>query len=742
LFRIGYYHSLTQSGKFVPRGQKPHAKVKTFSVMSFLNPLFLTALATVAIPLLIYLFNLRKPKKVRFSTLAFFDSLKSTALKRLRIKRWLLLSLRMLAILAMVIAASRPILSDGPAVVAGNDQEPNVIGILIDNSPGMMQIDKNGPLIDQARSIAQQITGFAESGDRIVLEVSHGESMNLPYMDRRGARMEISTIESRIKGGYTAERIQELKVRLENAPEPNKILYIVTSAKAGHFASVSGLSENEEDPAVRVRIVKVGEEPGSNIGFVSVETEEGTSDIAGSLQLRTTIRNFGDQQVPNLFLSLFTDGELVVQQPVSLAGDETGEFLFSLPEIEGSVLEAELRIEGDELTYDNRYYLTIQKPQPRNILAISGAERNAEVQSYLSPLLELMAEDEDRYSVRFKNLQVLEVSELASYDAVVMNGLPDIPDYLLPALIDHVQQGAGLLFLPDSEGDLRRYNILLSGLGAGNFTGIVGSYGSFRSIDRISAPEMGHPLLEDLFERQTDDQVRLNEPELYYYLEMDQGGRSMNLPLLRGENGTPIISEVNSGNGKLIVSAIGSDPGWSNFPIKPFFAPFFYRAIEYLARGEGSVEYNHRLGSAFTTVLPGEVNPENVRLIRNGEEIMPEIRQTFRGTEIVYQGEEWSPGRVVVDAGDPENEQQYSLNLSTMESSLQTLSETELEQIFGNRFADVRVINTVSNSDNVTGTLQSASFSREIWFWFIIAAILLLVMESLISRFYKVESTA
>ncbi|MDX1591946.1 MAG: hypothetical protein R3283_08285, partial [Balneolaceae bacterium] len=311
------------------------------------------------------------------------------------------------------------------------------------------------------------------------------------------------------------------------------------------------------------------------------------------------------------------------------------------------------------------------------------------------------------------------------------------------SLIDHVQQGAGLLLLPGADADLNRYNMLLDGLGAGNYTNIVGSYGSFRSIDRVSAPELGHPLLENLFE-QTDneDEVRLNEPELYYYYEMSRGGRSVALPILRSESGSPLLTEVNSGNGKVIVSAIGTDPGWSNFPIKPFFAPFFYRAVEYLARSEETAVKSHLLGRPFRTVLPAEVNPDQVLLIRDGEEIIPEIRQTFRGSEIVYGGEEWGPGRLIVETGNPEYNQHYSVNLSTMESSLQTLTTTEFEELFGNRFADVRVVNAGTDTDNVTGALQSASLYQEIWFWFITAAILLLITESLISRYYKVESTA
>jgi hypothetical protein len=48
----------------------------------------------------------------------------------------------------------------------------------------------------------------------------------------------------------------------------------------------------------------------------------------------------------------------------------------------------------------------------------------------------------------------------------------------------------------------------------------------------------------------------------------------------------------------MVYSAIGSDPGWSNFPIKPFFAPLFFRTIDHIVQGEGAVLNTHTLSAA------------------------------------------------------------------------------------------------------------------------------------------------
>ena len=76
--------------------------------MGFLNPLLLVGLAAAAIPIVVHLFNFRRPQRVDFSTLRFVREIEATAMRRVRIRQWLLLALRTLAVLFLVLAFARP----------------------------------------------------------------------------------------------------------------------------------------------------------------------------------------------------------------------------------------------------------------------------------------------------------------------------------------------------------------------------------------------------------------------------------------------------------------------------------------------------------------------------------------------------------------------------------------------------------------------------------------------------------
>ena len=104
--------------------------------MSFLNPLVLLALAAAAIPLLIHLLNLRKPQQVDFSSLTFIKELQRSTMQRVKIKQWLLLALRTLALLFLILAFARPTLTGNLAGVLGG-QGPAALGVVVDTSPSM-----------------------------------------------------------------------------------------------------------------------------------------------------------------------------------------------------------------------------------------------------------------------------------------------------------------------------------------------------------------------------------------------------------------------------------------------------------------------------------------------------------------------------------------------------------------------------------------------------------------------------
>lgn len=644
------------------------------------------------------------------------------------------MAIRCCAILVLVLAVSRPFLP--PDIGWGSGNEPKVVAIIIDNGPKMDQITREGPYIEQATRIAEAVIDMLGNDDRVTLDVTHGFGLNTPLLAGRSARSILNDIEISNAGNYADVRIREMANRLNQENEPNKMIYLITEAGLSMKSKFEALSDDEFDN-VFLQIVKMDGSDTVNLGFDQVELEASAGGQSDLLQVRVVVRNYGLRRVNNAFLSLFMDDELITDRTFSIESESAIEFVFEIPSSEDQFSAVELLIEGDDLLFDNRYYASIKSPDVRNILVLHDSiAGESAMSSYLRPMLEVAAEGESRFQIEFKQIESVQISDFQEYDAIVLDALRSIPDYLSQPLLDHIQNGAGLLLIPAATGNLNSYNRLIGFSGSSGYLNITGSYGSFNSVDRMAVPSDGHPIIDSLFDRTDNEELRLNLPELFYYFEISPSERSTDYSILNTRTGRPLLMESRVGNGSIIYSAIGTDPGWSNFPIKPFFAPLFFRTIDYLAKGETASFNVHFLGSEFQ-YLSGE-SVDTIVLEKDGESFLPELRQTLYGTEIRYSGVGWNPGwlHLKTSAG----EILFGVNQNTMESNLSTLEIAELTEIVKEPFQNVRGVQSSPDRNQFSDDLEMASFGKEIWYWFVFIAIILLLLESIVSRSFKAET--
>ena len=110
--------------------------------MSFLQPAILIALPLIALPIVIHLINQRRFQTVQWGAMQFLLAANRMSRGYARIRQWLILAARTLAVAALVFAISRP-LSSGWLGVAGGGQVDTTI-ILLDRSPSMTQAGPGG----------------------------------------------------------------------------------------------------------------------------------------------------------------------------------------------------------------------------------------------------------------------------------------------------------------------------------------------------------------------------------------------------------------------------------------------------------------------------------------------------------------------------------------------------------------------------------------------------------------------
>src|SRR5471030_3022686 len=121
--------------------------------MHFLYPAFLFALLSLAIPVLVHLFNFRRYQKVYLSNVQLLKEIQEQQSSRRNLKERLILAARLLALLFLVLAFERPYISGQHNTNAGTQR---VVSIFLDNSYSMETLNREGSLLDEAKRRAKE----------------------------------------------------------------------------------------------------------------------------------------------------------------------------------------------------------------------------------------------------------------------------------------------------------------------------------------------------------------------------------------------------------------------------------------------------------------------------------------------------------------------------------------------------------------------------------------------------------
>ncbi len=706
--------------------------------MTFLNPLVLIGLVAAAIPLIIHLFNFRRPRRVDFSSLAFLQELQRTTMQRVRIKQWLLLLLRTLALACLVLAFARPTLTGGLAGTVGG-RAPTALAVVVDNSLSMTLRDEQGTYLDQARELAAGLVEQMAPGDEVFILTTAGDAVAEPvaYQNAGAALDALTDLEAVPGASGLLPALARAGDRLAGAVHLNKELYVVSDLQASTLADTFDVALPAE---ARVALVPVGTRAYDNIAVTDVRVVSRIVELGQPVRLEATLVNYGTEAVQDYVASVYLEGERVAQATTDLAPGVPETVAFVVTPQQRGWLAGLVQIEEDAFVYDNLRYFTLHVPERRRVLVVQGeGERTDYLELALSPAL---ARDRLAFDVDVVPEAALAGTGLGAYDAVILAGPHSLSSGEVAALVRYVEAGGGLLFFPGAGARAEDYNALLGGLGGGRFTGFNGVPGSGRPVASFDRVDLEHPLFEGVFEPSVPRrEQRIERPELYYVMDYVPGGAAEQT-LIRLSTGGPFLQELRHGRGAAFLITVAPDPRWSDLPVRGLFIPLLYRAMYYLSAGEAVGGEQLIVGRPGTIRLAGAPEDASLRLVTPaGEELVPEQRRLFGAVLVQTDATLREPGIYEVRAGTTLL-RRVALNLEGRESDLRRLeadaAATRLAERMGR---PVRVLAVGEGGrEALAEALVTERTGREIWNVFLLLALVFLVAEMLVARQWRPES--
>lgn len=137
--------------------------------MQFLAPLWLALAGAAAVPLLLHLLRRQTGVRVAFPAARYLARAEQEHSARVRLRNWLLLLLRVLALVLVALAAARPLVG-----VHAGGRAPAALAVVLDNSLSTTAVAAGRSVLDELRVQALAALGGAGARDRVWLVTADG----------------------------------------------------------------------------------------------------------------------------------------------------------------------------------------------------------------------------------------------------------------------------------------------------------------------------------------------------------------------------------------------------------------------------------------------------------------------------------------------------------------------------------------------------------------------------------------
>lgn len=696
--------------------------------MTFLNPLILLGLLAAAIPILIHLFNFRKPKKVDFSTLAFLRELEKTAMQRVKIEQWLLLVLRILAILFLVLGFAQPMLK-GSASDARHAK--TVYVIVLDNSLSMKLRNVRGEYLQQARDVASKLVQQANKGDEFLLLTTANNGLTARNLYRNTGPLleELRKIQAEPGARSLLRTTRQAFRRLTEIQDRNKEVYLISDLQRATFLDSL---ETEKPKNVSIALVPIGSDAPANVAITEVQIDSRIIEQGQPVGVTATLTNYSDKALSNFQANVYLEGQPVAQALANIAPKDQTKVQFTLTPQKRGWLGAEVRITGDTFEDDNRRYFTLLVPEKRSVLLVRGdGERTNYVELALSPQV---TNGRVVFQTQTISEGMLGGTALESYNCVLLVGKKRFSSGEIANLKRYVASGGGVLMFPSGGMAIGDYSALFSALGGGKVVGFSGQVGG-PSIGKFDRVETEHPLFEGMF-AQGDVSVgkQIETVDARYTLQY-QAGTGDEQTLIRLTNNQPFLHEIRLGKGSVLLVTVAPDPQWSDLPSRGLFVPLLYRSVYYLAASRAQTEGSLGTSDSDEVFVSGLQGAEPIKLVgMKGDEYTPQQNPVYNGMVISVNDAIQQSGLYDVMQGS-RILRKVAVNADSRESDLVRIPPEEAkQQIEQITRTEVRMVDVDTGTDRqIKEAIGTARFGQNLWNVFLFLALLCLLAEMLVA---------
>lgn len=734
--------------------------------LAFAHPAYLWGLAATALPILVHLFNQRRPRPLAFGAIDFVLRSQRQKARRLRLRQVLLLALRCLLIAGVAVALARPSLKPKGGVAAA-PSGPQATALVLDASLSMRYRIGQSTLFARAKSEALLALDRLGPDEPATVGLCAGPGGFIagppaaPSFDRLAQRRLLQAAQPTYLGSDLTSCLAQAARALGESPVAGKRIIafgdlaahsIRLEAPAPLVAAPAQAGGQAGQSAIRPNVVLVDAAGGKdlpNAAVIGIAVQPSPALGPRGYEVVATVANHSGAAAAGLPLSLRIGAQTMAKGFVDVPAHGTAKKSLSavLPAgpVKGRVELARDPVQG--LDEDDAQDFGFLVARDVKALIVDGAPSSLRtrdeayfVEAALSPLRSgsrISAQTLDSDAAATRSLEDLDVVLLLNASA------PSRP--FAEKLRAFVERGGGLFIALGDHVDPDAYNealarLLPRPLHLLKTAADPGAQNAGEQAARFGSVDWSHPLFR-VFTAADREGLQAARAYRYALLRPDPGAGSAAIASF--DDGAPALVESRLGAGRVLLCTTSASMAWTDWPIRASFLPVLQQAVTWLGgaleeKGSAPAQVGDErtlvpsAGGAIASVLGPDGKELALRREKAPSRASPDpAGVAARPAEtVVVQVEAPGIHRVLVVAPGAKAPREdaglsFAARLDAKESDLRRVDEAELKAHLGG-----------AGSAQVAASAREAQGPRgtPLWGGLLLLGVLALVGEGVLTR--------
>ena len=533
--------------------------------MNFLAPSLLWGLFAISLPIIIHFYSRFKATKIEFSTVQFIKQLKTTSIRRLRIKEFLLMLIRILIITAIVIMVSQPFTNGYiPGWIPQNHSRE--LDLIIDNSATMNAKVEGKTLLEESKDISISLLPLLKNNTKISIiqtcprKVLYSGNSNNPILP---------TIIRSIKHTYMFDDIYEvIDSRIKKASLDIQIKECIIFSDFYYKPDSSFLSQNFNKDKWKFYFI-YPKKVSNNLSIYSSKSIHKIKSLDELVNINVRILNNGIENKDNVPIELIFDDHRVGQVVANFESDDIKDFIFKAYPGRQGIVEAKLILPNDDYPADNYSFIAMPVMEKIKCVIIASTEEELEI---LKIVLAAIDPSNQFLFIETRlqpNINRLFLDEI---DVVIIHNPISISDDAVFSLNNYLSNGGGLIWFQGDSMDVNTNTRLSNSLGFPKIKSLINS-GNKSGFFDVGYDNSQSVLLSGLKLKKIDSEL----PKIFSYLKTNLSNKH-NIHMST-KTGDAILIEFKSESGKVFYFSTILDLKWNDLPVKGILIPMLYKML-------------------------------------------------------------------------------------------------------------------------------------------------------------------